>query len=570
MHALMRGDILQRLRLGAGLILFVFVVTHFLNHALGLVSLDAMTGMQTWRLAVWRSPPGSILLIGSFAIHMLLALARIAGRQSLRAPIWEWLQIASGLVIPFLLLEHVVFTRVAYMLFDAKSGYDYVLYSLWSGKAFIQMTLMLVVWVHGCLGIHYWLRLADWYRNSAVLLGTLAVALPVTALAGFSVAGRQITDRIDDFKSYKELLANNQRPGNSGIQALVGINDYAMIGFAVLLALAILVIIGRLILQSMRPKVEITYTAGPTVRAPLGPTLLELSRTTGVPHASVCGGRGRCSTCRVRVDAGLDDLAAPSMAEATTLGAIDAPDGVRLACQIRPTTALTVTRLVEPRDAGQARVVGTSSDEQGVERTLAVMFLDVRGFTNMSESRLPYDVVFILNRFFSALGHAISVEGGWIDKYLGDGLMAVFGRETGTEQGCRQALAAARAIDLALDNVNAELKTELGEPLKIGLGIHVGPLVVGRIGHADTAAVTVIGRTVNAAARLESLTKEKGCQLIISREVTDAIGWEPQDTTMESVQVRGLSEPLDIWLLDKARDLPADIWSRAPSKASVG
>ena len=556
MHALMRGSLPQRLRLAAGLVLFVFVITHFVNHALGLVNLDAMDTMQAWRVAIWRSWPGSIVLIGAFAVHILLALARLAQRQSLRAPIWEWLQIASGLVIPFLLLEHVVFTRVAHMLYDAHSGYDYILYSLWPGKAVMQMLLLLVVWVHGCIGIHYWLRLATWYQHSAILLGTLAVALPVTALAGFSVAGRQIADKIDDFKSFKALLASNQRPDDAGIRTLVDIYDKAIIGFAALLGAAILVIVLRIITQAMRPKVEITYTAGPTVRAPIGPTLLELSRTTGVPHASVCGGRGRCSTCRVRVDIGLESLAPPGMAEATTLGAIGAPEGVRLACQIRPTDALTVTRLVEPRNAGQVRVVGTSSDDQGVERILAIMFLDVRGFTNMSENRLPYDVVFILNRFFAALGHAISVEGGWIDKYLGDGLMAVFGRETGTEQGCRQALAAARAIDLALDEVNRELKTELGEPLKIGLGVHVGPLVIGRIGHATTAAVTVIGRTVNAASRLESLTKEKGCQLIISREVAEAVGWQPADMRAQSVQVRGLTEPLDIWLFDRARDLP--------------
>jgi adenylate cyclase len=170
--------------------------------------------------------------------------------------------------------------------------------------------------------------------------------------------------------------------------------------------------------------------------------------------------------------------------------------------------------------------------------------------------RLPYDVVFILNRLFAEVGEAIERHDGAIDKYLGDGLMAIFGAADGAEAGCRQALRAARDIDLALDHLNQEMMSEIGMPLRIGMGIDVGPLVVGHIGHAGTASVTVIGNTVNAASRLEALTKEKGCQLIVATDVLTRAGIGPGAFPREEVMIRGLSAPRSVALIGQARDLP--------------
>ena len=187
------------------------------------------------------------------------------------------------------------------------------------------------------------------------------------------------------------------------------------------------------------------------------------------------------------------------------------------------------------------------------------MFLDVRKFTQHMEQKLPYDVVYLLNEFFAATGKAITGNGGVIDKYLGDGLLAVFGRRNGPEAGCREALRAARAIDLALDHFNAKLASELGEPMRIGIGIHVGPLLLGRIGWGETVDMTVIGHTVNAASRLEALTKTKGCQLVISRNVAEFAGWTEARTSGESIQVRGVAEPIEIICIAQGRDLPPAI-----------
>jgi adenylate cyclase len=227
---------------------------------------------------------------------------------------------------------------------------------------------------------------------------------------------------------------------------------------------------------------------------------------------------------------------------------------VRLACQIRPREPITVTRLVAPPAPKDGR--RPAGHPQGIERNLVVLFLDTRGFTRIAERRLPYDVVFILNRLFAEVGEAIERHDGAIDKYLGDGLMAIFGGRDGEAAGCRQALRAARDIDLGLDRLNEHIVGEIGAPLKLGMGIDVGPLVVGQIGHAGTAAVTVIGNTVNAASRLEALTKEKGCQLIAASEVLAEAGLDPAAFRREDVAVRGLTATRSVVLIARARDLP--------------
>jgi len=555
MHVLARGDLKQRLRLASGLILFLFVATHFANHALGLVSLDAMHAVQGWRKAVTRSWPGSIILLSAFLTHLLLALYRIAQRLTWKLPPWEAAQVATGLSIPLFLVTHVVYNRGAASLAGTDDSYAWELANIWPALALEHGALLLCVWVHGCIGIHYWLSLAPWYPRLRQVLFALAVALPVAALAGFSVAGRQVAAQVAEPGAWDTLQAASRAPDAAATERLVVLHDRLRQAFLVLVGVALLVPAVRFVRRATAARIEVTYRGGPTVRVAPGPTLLEMSRMKDVPLASVCGGRARCSTCRVGVDSGLGELPPPAPAEATTLASINAPPHVRLACQIRPRHAITVTRLVAAptRAAGKA---AAGPEPQGSERRLAVLFLDTRDFTAIAEARLPYDVVFILNRLFAEAGEAIARRGGRIDKYLGDGLMAVFGTEAGAPAGCRQALAAARDIDLALDRLNAEIVTETGRPLRVGMGIDVGPLVIGRIGHAETAMVTVVGTTVNAASRLEALTKEKDCQLIVAADVFHLAGLPADAFQREEVAIRGLSAPRAAVLVRRARDLP--------------
>ena len=184
-----------------------------------------------------------------------------------------------------------------------------------------------------------------------------------------------------------------------------------------------------------------------------------------------------------------------------------------------------------------------------MERTLAILFLDIRGFTTLSEARLPYDTVFLLNRFFTEAGEAIATTGGWIDKYMGDGMMALFGLNQPIEAACRASLFAATQDRRRPGAAERRAGGELAAPLRIGIGLHAGPLVLGRIGHRASAATTVIGPAVNVASRLESLTKEHGIQIIASSDLMEQAG-VPADVFEEiSVTVRGTSEPVRVRLI---------------------
>jgi adenylate cyclase len=274
MHILARGDLLQRLRLATGLILFTFVATHFLNHSLGLVSLEAMHAMQDWRKAVTRTWPGSIVLLGAFVTHIALALYKISLRLTWKLPFWEAAQIVSGFSIPLFLLTHVIFNRGAASLAGSDDTYGFELANIWPGLALEHAALLLCVWVHGCIGMHYWLRLAPWYAQARQTLFALAVALPVTALAGFSVAGRQVAAQMAEPGELERLQAATRAPDAAMGARLVALRDRLQHTFLALLGLALLVPVVRIVRRATGAKVEVTYRNGPAVRVAPGPTLL--------------------------------------------------------------------------------------------------------------------------------------------------------------------------------------------------------------------------------------------------------------------------------------------------------
>jgi len=566
MHILLRGGIAQRLRIATGLILFTFATTHFLNHAVGLVDLGTMHEVQAWRQVVTRSLPGTIVLALALVTHIGLGLFKLARRTTLRLPPWELFQLGLGLLIPFLLLPHIVNTRIAHVYFGVEDNYLYELARLWPASAILQSTLLLIVWLHGCIGIHYWLRLYPPYRAALPVLLFIAIAVPLAALGGFMVSGQKVASSIENAEMFASVKKLTHWPNAADGASLELYRWIVRFGFAGLLAFIALCIGVRQFLLSTRPKMAITYTGGPTVRVPFGPTLLEISRMNKIPHASVCGGRARCSTCRVRIDEGAGSLSPPGYPEAITLASIAAPPNVRLACQVRPASAMTITRLLRPASTGPEGAELQELDSAGVEKSLAVMFLDLRDFTQLSQSRLPYDVVFILNEFFAAAGAAIHTHGGWIDKFLGDGLLAIFGQRHGVEAGCRQVLRAARAIDLALDHVNAKLGLEIGKPLRVGIGIHAGPMLIGRIGYGEAVDLTVVGNAVNVASRLEAGAKQKGFQIVMSSDVATYAGCLDDAGPVLIVNVRGVDAPMEVVGIMRGRDLPASILAAAEAE----
>lgn len=559
MHVLLRGDWRQRARLISGLILFTFATTHFLNHALGLFDLKAMYEVQQWRWLVTRSWPGTIILASALVTHIVLALDKLSDRTTLRLPTWEFVQLILGLAIPFLLLPHIVNTRVARDIFGVNDTYLYELARLWPDSAVLQSTLLLIVWIHGCIGIHFWLRLYAPYRKFQPILLFVAILIPIAALGGFMVGGRAVAQMIADPKTFDEVKQLSHWPTPENADRIAAMRLMVKLAFAAMLATALALLVWPSIQRRYWPHFIINYVGAGSANCTFGPTLLEISRMNSIPHASVCGGRARCSTCRVRVEDGADSIPPATFPEAVTLASIGAPPNVRLACQMRPRGPMTVTRLLRPSTAGPADVDEPELGSEGIEKPLAAFVLDMRDFTRLSQKKMPHDVVFMLNEVFAAAGSAIATHNGWIDKFLGDGLLAVFGEKDGVEAGCRQALRAARDIDLALDHINAKMEAEFGRPLRIGIGIEAGQLLMGRIGYGPNVDITVIGSAVNVASRLEAIAKEKGAQIVISSEVAKLAGWTPAPELVSKVDIRGVSEPVEIVAILRGRDLPASL-----------
>ena len=247
------------------------------------------------------------------------------------------------------------------------------------------------------------------------------------------------------------------------------------------------------------------------------------------------------------------------------LDRVGAPPNVRLACQIRPTKPLEITPLL-PANASPRDGHRKPAHLQGRDKEVAILFADIRAFTQFAETKLPYDVVFVLNRYFSAMGEAIAAAHGHLDKFIGDGVMALFGIETDSARGCRDAIAGARLMALKLRELNEALRNDLKEPLRIGIGVHVGPVIIGEMGYGQSTSLTAIGDAVNTASRLETLTKEYGAQLIVSRRVERYSGLDLGVHRSDEVEIRGRKEPMEIRVIDDAGELPDVTAADRPEK----
>ncbi len=548
---------LAELRLASGLVLMAFTAGHLANHALTHISLDAVQTGRSLFLAIWRSVPGTLLLYGALLGHVGMVLYRLYERRSLRLPPGELLQIVLGIAIPFWLVIHVVSTRGVHERFGFDDSYLYQFARVWPNGAGSQLLMLLLVWVHGCLGIHFWLKVKPWYPLARPWLLGVGVLLPALAISGFELGGREVRVLAQSTPGWLDLSALAERWPDQAARAWAeAVEHLVLLLFVALVALALAGRGARWIWQQARFRVRVRYPGGAMIAVMPGTSVLEASRLAGIPHAAVCGGRGRCSTCRIRIVAGQDQLRPPYPAEERVLARIGAAGDVRLACQVRPEQDLAVVPLLPAAATVQdGRAVVRPSG--GVEREVVVLFADLRAFTHMAEGRLPYDVVFILNQYFKATGEAIEAAGGQVDKFIGDGLMALFGIDTTPEQACRQALAACRAMAENLALLNRQIAQDLPAPLQIGIGLHVGPVILGQMGYGKASSLTAIGDTVNVAARLEELTKEFQVEVALSALLARRAGVELSHAETGEIDLRGRQQPLQVLLVQEASMLPA-------------
>ena len=546
------GSIAQRIRLCSGLVLMSFVFLHYINHALGNISLEVMNQFQTVREWIWQTIPGSFFLYGALIAHIVMAIWKLISRKSLRLPAWEWVQILLGLLIPYFLLTHILAMRGTMQFLGIHVDYQLALAMMWPGAIVSQNILLLVTWVHGCIGLHFWLRIRKWYSKHIIWYAGIAILLPALALTGWTNAARHNAANLQTMK-LEDPESANQFFGlintiYSDLLRNIAIGNKVVIIFGIALAL---VIAGRQIFLRMRERIQVDYGDGKIVASSPGSTLLEVSRNAGIPHMSVCGGRARCSTCRTLILQGADNLGPVTDAEAKLLARYDSAQPIRLACQAVVNGNVKIRPLME---ANKQLIAQNGGDRLGwgVERSIAILFLDIRGFSRISEKSLPYDVVYILNSFFGEVTKAVEANDGYVDKFMGDGMMALFGLSSSKEDASRNAIRAAIACQKATVQVSGILKQHLSEPINIGIGVHTGDAVIGRIGktsdQVEASRLTAIGDSVNVSARLEQATKEFSAPLVISSYTADLAGLENlvQFGDVTDITVRNISRPVSV------------------------
>ena len=239
-----------------------------------------------------------------------------------------------------------------------------------------------------------------------------------------------------------------------------------------------------------------------------------------IPQIYACGGKASCSTCRLIVhDDSLENVLPRTEKEKKLAEKKGLDDHIRLACQTKIKGDVQVRRLVlDDRDVDMA--ISEQGRSAGEQKKIAVLFSDIRNFTPFVESHLSYDVVHILNRYFFQMGEAIIQHKGFIDKYMGDGIMAMFGLNCSSSgEACLNAVKAGIQMQENLCFLNQYLQDHFSVQFKIGVGIHFGEVIVGEMGHPDSQQFTAIGDAVNLASRVESMTKKAGTNFLITRDV---------------------------------------------------
>jgi len=541
-----------KLRLWSGLFMFTFCLSHFTNHALGIVSVAAMDRGSHWHYAVWGSPLAVSLLALAAFVHVGLALWKTARRHTFKMPAWEFIQLVLGLYIPWTLTPHVLATLGLKNAYGIIPTYPQMLTLLWPDGALMQSVLLIVVWVHAMIGLHFWLRIYPAYRRLLPFLSTFAIAYPLLALWGWvEGARRQAMDT-----GYESRVTQGH------LEWVYGLTDQVRAIIFGLIILSVAVVFFRLIAHSLKRKITVGYPGGRHVRALPGASVLEISRMNEIPHMAVCGGRARCSTCRIRVLSTAAALPPVEAAESAVLDRIGADETIRLGCQLRPTGNLQIEPLVPVSSNGLIKRPPSDAYHWGIEKPVVIMFVDLRDFTALTESSLSYDIVHLLNRYLDTVSASIRAEGGHVDKFVGDGIMAIFGMETGLPDAARAALRACSRIGQAIGDLNQARGPQFPDPLRIGIGLHAGPAILGRIGAAGDATatktpITALGDVVNTASRLEAENKRLGTELTVSGTVLKSAGVDLSGACHDEITLRGKTVPLPIFAVKRIEDLQA-------------
>jgi len=546
--ARLRGIGIRQVRIACGIVMFSYIFSHFFNHALGNISYVTMEWWLRYHIWWWRLPIVAFTLYAAAATHLSLGLWALYRRRHFRYAGAEIAQLVLGLSIPLWLASHFGAVRVAGLMFGSNvPNYALPLFAYWVARPhmiFVQFALLTVAWTHACIGLYFWLRMKPFFKWAAPVLLAVAVLLPPLAMIGAHHGAREVIEFAKQPQWRKDNLQSLPPARRNAVDHVTLL--YFPMGYLAAIGLVFVARGMRTLRERRRGMLTISYPDR-KISVPIGLSVLEASLRFHVPHASVCGGRARCSTCRVRVVSDRSVLPRPSRRETfvlTRVGASRDP-AVRLACQLRPLADIAVIPLLPPNISADF-VRNRQRVNLGRERYIVSMFVDMRGSTAFAESRLPFDVVFLINRFLGAASQAVIDAGGQPNQFIGDGLLALFGIDAEPATACRQAMRAAALVAANVAHMNHQFAADLHEPIQFGIGIHGGEVIIGDIGFRDHKVFTAVGDAVNVAARLQDMTKSLNCQVVISEDVYKTSGIAVDELSQTQVAIRGRIEPMAV------------------------
>ena len=549
--------IVRRSRTISGCILFFYVFTHLLNHSLGLISLDTMEQGRAIFLKFWRHDVLFYVLYGALSIHFLLGVYALARRRSFRMSRKEWIRNSCAILIPFFLASHLSVTLWGSRFLGLNDSYAFMIIStyIFDPFGYIILGLMLMlVWTHGSIGIIGLIEFREFYSKRRGLFQGLILGLPLIAYGGYIRASIELSEASQSNPiTILELISNSNFTAEIG-EKIVSLSDLLQfLVYPILLSLFVAFYFIRNLLEKRFNSIQVQYTDGTNINVSRGSSLLEASHKAGRYHESVCGGRGRCTTCRVRVTSSLGELPKPNKIEQSVINRLNFDQSLRLACQLRPETDIEINPLIKLVNHDKQNLRFSNQENlSGIEKETVIMFCDLRGFTRLSDGKMPFDVVFILNKYFKLVTDAVEENKGRIDKFIGDGVMAIFDKDTTISKNCKNALKGAAMITTYLNELNDELSTDDIEPLRLGIGIHSGNAIIGKMGYGEASTDTAIGDTVNVASRLEQLTKDYSCQLMFSSIVAENAELDKTKLNSVKTKIRGKKDYLEAFYCGSA------------------
>ena len=549
--------IVRRARTISGCILFFYVFTHLLNHSLGLISLDTMEQGRAIFLRFWRHDVLFYVLYGALSIHFLLGVYALARRRSFRMSRKEWIRNSCAVLIPFFLASHLSITLWGSRFLGLNDSYAFMIISTYIFDPFgyiILGLMLLLVWTHGSIGIIGLIEFREFYSKHRGLVQGLIFGLPLLAYGGYIRASIELSEASQSNPiTILELISNSNFTAEIG-EKIVSLSDLLQfLVYPILLSLFVAFYFIRNLLEKRFNSIQVQYTDGTNINVSRGSSLLEASHKAGRYHESVCGGRGRCTTCRVRVTSSLGELPKPNKIEQSVINRLNFDQSLRLACQLRPETDIEINPLIKLVNHDKQNLRFSNQENlSGIEKETVIMFCDLRGFTRLSDGKMPFDVVFILNKYFKLVTDAVEENKGRIDKFIGDGVMAIFDKDTTISKNCKNALKGAAMITTYLNELNDELSTDDIEPLRLGIGIHSGNAIIGKMGYGEASTDTAIGDTVNVASRLEQLTKDYSCQLMFSSIVAENAELDKTKLNSVKTKIRGKKDYLEAFYCGSA------------------